>query len=232
MRIVFVRHGHPNYVDDCLTELGKLHAQEAAKRLKEEGIERIFSSTCGRAYETAECTAKLLGLSVEKCEFMREINWGIYQDNQKVANDDPWGLSDAMVHRNESLLCADWKETEPFCNNVMIDYVNRIAEETDQWLKMLGYEREGLYYRVTGKKKDTGKTVAAFGHGGASAAIFSHLFNLPYPFVCTTMGPDYTGITVVYLPEDEGTLVTPRFEILNDARHIRDLKPEKNIYDC
>lgn len=60
MRIVFVRHGHPNYKDDCLTELGHLHAKAAADRPKNEGIQKIYSSTCGRAFQTAEYTAKVL----------------------------------------------------------------------------------------------------------------------------------------------------------------------------
>jgi glycosyltransferase involved in cell wall biosynthesis len=38
MRIVFVRHGHPNYADDCLTELGHEHAEAASLRLLNEGI--------------------------------------------------------------------------------------------------------------------------------------------------------------------------------------------------
>ena len=41
MRIVFVRHGEPNYELDCLTENGKIHAAKAAERLKEEGIEEM-----------------------------------------------------------------------------------------------------------------------------------------------------------------------------------------------
>ena len=41
MRIVFVRHGHPNYKDDCLTELGHLHAEAAAKRLADESFDAI-----------------------------------------------------------------------------------------------------------------------------------------------------------------------------------------------
>ena len=53
MRIIFVRHGHPNYEKDCLTELGHLHAQAAAKRLEEETIAEVHSSSCGRAAETA-----------------------------------------------------------------------------------------------------------------------------------------------------------------------------------
>lgn len=73
MRIIFVRHGYPNYVNDCLTELGHKHAAAAAERLKDEGIEQIFSSTCGRAYETAEYIAKKYNLPIVKCDFMREI---------------------------------------------------------------------------------------------------------------------------------------------------------------
>ena len=76
MRIIFVRHGHPNYVDDCLTPLGHRHAEAAALRLKDEGVSEIYSSTCGRAMETAQHTADLLGLSVEGMDAFREINWG------------------------------------------------------------------------------------------------------------------------------------------------------------
>ena len=44
MRIIFVRHGEPDYKHDCLTELGHLQAEDAAKRLREEGIEEILTS--------------------------------------------------------------------------------------------------------------------------------------------------------------------------------------------
>ena len=53
MRIVFVRHGEPDYARDCLTENGKIQAALAAERLREEGIEEIYSSPLGRAAETA-----------------------------------------------------------------------------------------------------------------------------------------------------------------------------------
>ena len=73
MKIYFVRHGHPDYKKDCLTELGHLQAEAAAKRLENSGIVSVFSSTKGRAFETAEHTAKKLGLEVIPCDFMREI---------------------------------------------------------------------------------------------------------------------------------------------------------------
>lgn len=258
MRIIFVRHGHPNYELDCLTELGHLHAAAAAERLADEGIEEIYSSTCGRAYETAGYTARKLGLDIVKCDFMREISWGSVNEEPLAFHGHPWDTVDHMVANNESILDANWWEKEPFVHNKLVADVEMIAKATDDWLEGLGYKREGKYYRVCGSAgidghadgalhvddaqnadgaldsggnlHSTRRTVAAFGHGGASAAILSHIFNLPFPFVCSVMGPDYTGITVVTLPDDKDCLVSPRFEIMNDSRHIAGLKVE-NVYN-
>ena len=45
MKIILVRHGHPDYVNDCLTPLGHEQAAKAALRLKNEGIEKILRRT-------------------------------------------------------------------------------------------------------------------------------------------------------------------------------------------
>jgi len=227
MRIIFVRHGHPNYVDDCLTPLGHKHAEAAALRLKDEGVAEIYSSTCGRAFETAQHLADTLDLTVVPCDFMREISWGSVDGEPIDFNGHPWDTADRMVAEGASLLEPDWASKPPFDRNILVQCAETIAAATDAWLHTLGYDREGLYYRCNG---GSDKTIAVFYHGGASAAMLSHLFNLAFPFVCTTMGPDYTGITVVSLPCQSGSLVTPRFELMNDARHIQGLRIA-NIYD-
>lgn len=212
MRIVFVRHGHPDYVNDCLTELGRQQAEAAAQRLSGEGISRVFSSTNGRALETAGFTARVLGLRVERCEFMREISWG------KAPS--PWDLADSRVAAGVPLMDAAWRTSSDYgANALLLESVEAKAAAVDQWLQRLGYTREGAYYRVA-EEAQPGRTVAAFGHGGESAAIISHMLNLPFPFVCAVCGPDFTGVTIIGMPDRPGELVTPRFEIMNDARHI------------
>ena len=64
MLLYFVRHGHPDYANDCLTELGRKQATAVAERLKNCGIEQIYSSSNGRALQTAMYTAKALDLQV------------------------------------------------------------------------------------------------------------------------------------------------------------------------
>ena len=52
MRIIFVRHGHPDYKNDCLTPLGHEQAKAAAARLQNEKVDAVYSSVKGRAMET------------------------------------------------------------------------------------------------------------------------------------------------------------------------------------
>ena len=226
MRIIFVRHGHPDYVHDCLTPLGHQHAAAAALRLQDEGVTAIYSSTCGRALETAGHLAEKLGLTVNRCDFMREISWGAAEGSVIPEGGHPWSLADRMIAGNEPLNDPDWAEHPYFRSNKLLSHVEHISRELDAWLAALGYTREGLYYRAG---EGTDKTIAVFGHGGASAAILTHLFNLPFPYVCATMGPDFTGITIAALGNEPGRLTAPRFEIMNDARHIRDIRIE-NVY--
>lgn len=225
MRIVFVRHGHPNYKDDCLTELGHLHAEAAAKRLADEPFGAIYSSTCGRARETAEHIAAPHGLDVTSYDFMREIHWGS-KSKDIFMDGNPWNLVDYMVKEGQTLMSPTWRGEFPFAeDDVYLSSYDTVSAGIDGWLEELGFTREGEYYRVGTVKHET---VAMVSHGGASQVALAHMFNLPVPFVCRAICPNFTAITVVTLNGAEGELISPRFEIMNDARHIRDL--EANTY--
>ena len=218
MRIIFVRHGHPNYRKDCLTDLGQLHAAAAAERLKGEGICEIHSSSCGRAAETAQYTADKLNLSVKQHDFMREIGWGSLDGSELYANGHPWHTVDDMVARGMDLTRTDWRETEPFRRNQAVGFVNKVAEGIDQWLKELGYEREGNLYRVTGS--NTNRTIAMFSHAGSSSAAMSHMLSLPFPYFCKVMEMSFTSITILSLSDVQGELTIPKVELSGDSRHI------------
>ncbi len=218
MRIIFVRHGHPDYVNDCLTTLGKEHGAAVAERLKDEPIEKIFSSSCGRAMETAEYIDSKFGIGVEPLAFMREIKWGPVDEEELYEDGHLWLTSDYLVEQGKSLMNPNWRLDKLYRKNKVIEAEEKIGQAFDEWLATLGYTREGAYYR-TGEVKH--RTVALVSHGGASSAVLAHLFNLPLPFVCSAICPDYTAVTIVNFEEKEGTLIAPRFELVNDAGHIR-----------
>ena len=227
MRIIFVRHGHPDYKNDCLTELGHTQAEAAAKRLKNEKIDAFFSSSCGRAAQTAEHIAMGHDMEVELLDFMREISWRPKEGEEMYENGHPWRNVEKMVAEHKTLMSPSWGNEEPFCKSTGPINSERVSEEFDKWIAGLGYTREGDYYRV-GKPKY--ETVLLASHGGSSSAVLGHIFNLPMPFVYYTICPKFTAITIVTLSDTEGELVSPRFEIMNDAEHIKGLGQENNVY--
>ncbi|QUA52342.1 histidine phosphatase family protein [Aristaeella lactis] len=219
MRIVFVRHGEPDYTHDCLTEQGKLQALAAAERLREEGIEEIFSSPLGRAAETAAATAELLKLPVKTLDYMRELHWGSTDGTPLPSDGHPWDLADLLAGDGWDLTNPGWREHPYFRNNRVTENVDMVAQRTDEWLLSLGYERNGAFYRCV-RPDDRQKTVALFSHGGSSAAAMGHILNLPFPYACGLFHLEFTGITIIRLDRNPGQQRLPCLELANDGRHI------------
>ncbi len=221
MRLLLVRHGEPNYELDCLTPWGHKQADVAAYRLMEEGIDEIFSSPQGRAYETAEHFSKVAGIEkITKLDFIREIRYG-HEDALYDESLNPWMGVKKMISDGENMNVPDWREKELFTDNTATVDVDKIAVETDKWLKTLGYEREGLFYRrVSDEYAD--KTVVIFCHGGASTAFLSRVLNLPFPYLCAFLFHiDHTAITRLYFESRNDSLFMPIVELASDASHLK-----------
>ena len=219
MRIIFVRHGEPDYAHDCLTEMGRLQAVDAAERLRNEGIEEIFSSPQGRAAETAAATADLLKRPVQTLDYMRELHWGSIDGTPLPSDGHPWDLADLMAEEGWDLTNPGWREHPYFRNNQVTANADLVAEKTDEWLRTLGYEREGAFYRCV-RPDNRQKTVALFSHGGSSAAAIGHILNLPFPYACGLFHLEFTGITIIRLDRNPGQQRLPCLELANDGRHI------------
>ena len=223
MKIIFVRHGHPDYARDCLTEKGHLQAEAAAERLKDEKVNKIFSSTCGRAYETACHIAAHHNMDITQLDFMREIDWGTPNTDDFV---HPWDCADKWIADGKNIMNCDWRSTPEYKDTTFLKNYDKVINGFDDWINALGLFREGDYYRVT---KENDDTIMLVSHGGSSSAVLSHILNIPFPFVCQTIRPYFTAITVVSFKNKMGELVAPKFELVNDARHIEKITPE-NMY--
>ncbi len=219
MRILFVRHGDPDYRANCLTELGHQQAKAASLRLESENICEIYSSPYGRARETAMYTAERIEKDIMILDCMKEVSWGSSDGNELYENGHPWKTAEYAVSLGYSLMDERWTKKAHFSNNILFLYVEQIAYEADKWLETLGYRREGDYYRVIGD--DTDKTIALFSHGGSSSAFLSRLLNLPFFYLCKTLCPAFTAITSISLSNEKGTLTAPKIEYANDAKHIK-----------
>lgn len=221
MRIVFVRHGEPDYARDCLTELGRVQAEKAAQRLLGEGIGEIYASPLGRARETAQAAAEVLGLPVKTLDFMEEVRWGSADGEELYAGGHPWAIADEMARQGMELNRPDWRDAPWFRTNRVVECVDRVERGIDEWLAGFGYLREGSHYRHA-EEETQHKTVALFSHGGSSCAAMGHILGLPFPYAIALLHLDFTGITVVRLDSRAGIGAIPQLKCSNDTAHLRD----------
>ena len=205
MRLYIIRHGDPNYVDDCLTEPGRIEAAALADYLVWLGIDRLYSSPLGRARETAEASARSLGLPVEALEWTRELKGPRLKGSRFPA----WDIGGAEVRGGGYL--ADLNRWELLDEHVDGEQLRETAagvgRDSDQFLAGLGYERSGLLYRVTQPNQ---LKVAVFCHGGFGLTWLAHLLAIPLPLMYAAFFMQTTSITTVLFEERVAGIAYPR----------------------
>ncbi|MCR5001211.1 MAG: histidine phosphatase family protein [Lachnospiraceae bacterium] len=224
MRLILVRHGEPDYKNDRLTEKGIIQAELTAQYLKRENIKTVYSSPMGRAYHTAEYTARAAGVDLEVLDFMHEIDWGDISPCSKEDKLDhdghPWALGFKLLTEEPGYVGSnDWEDHHFFKDNKCMEYYYRISDLFDAFISGHGYTRKDGLYFCTDECRDT---IALFAHGGSGAIMLSHLLNLPFPFVLTTMPFGLCSISVIELWPEKDKLAVPILELFNYRGHLND----------
>ncbi|MBQ1970571.1 MAG: histidine phosphatase family protein, partial [Paludibacteraceae bacterium] len=77
MRIIFIRHGDPDYENDTLTEKGWREAALLAKRVSGWDVTEFYCSPLGRAQDTASCSLKATGRTAITLPWMQEFAYQV-----------------------------------------------------------------------------------------------------------------------------------------------------------
>ena len=222
MLFFYIRHGDPIYSPDSLTPLGKRQAEAVAKRLSLYGIDKIYSSTSNRAYETAVPTAEILKKDIEQLDFCNEAHaWNDLTVTTEKGR--RWVFQDAesrkLLVSPEVLSLRDkWYTSPDFKENNFEKGLERIAKESDAFFEKLGYEHiKGTgTYKVL---KDNNQRVALFAHQGFGLAFLSQILDIPYPVFSMHFDTTHSGMTVIEFKNEDGISV-PRILTLSNDSHI------------
>lgn len=221
MILYLVRHGEPDYTTDTLTETGKRQAVLCAQRLAAGGIDEIHSSPMGRAMETAQPLAGLLGLPVIPEEWARELQ-------QEGRTGYPDGVSKTIsslpvehLHRPEYRTM----DSETALRSVpgldapaLGERYRALTAGLDGMLSGLGYARtEDGFYR---QEKPNDRHIALFCHCAMMRILLSHLLHLPYQLLASTMQSHFTGITILYFAEEGKNAPSPALVSYGDVGHL------------
>ena len=203
VRLYLIRHGETEWNKSVrfqgqqeipLNETGRMQADLIGKRLAGEGIEAIYSSDLGRAWETAKIIAQNLNIhpgDLKKEASFREVNFGAW----------------------EGLTFSQRKEKDPaYLKKWMNDPVRTVCPGGESYLEHFQRVEKGLKDLL---QKEAGKKVALVTHGGPIRAIVQSALGLP-PLSFWNLRVDNASVSIIEFHEDKAILC-----LYNDTCHLK-----------
>ncbi len=217
MKLIFIRHGDPNYKDDTLTERGWKEAEALSERVKNWEVDRFFVSPLGRAKDTASISLRKMGRTAETMDWLREFFVKVI-DQETGKERIPWDLMPSYW-TNEPMLYdkEHWHEHEFMKTGKVSEEYKRVCDGIDEILAEYGYIRKNGIYTT---KEGNEKTVVFFCHLGVQFVILSHLFGISAPAIWQNFFVAPTSVTVVATEERQKGEVAFRCKKLGDTSHL------------
>ena len=215
MKILIVRHGDPNYENDCLTEVGKREVELLSERMKGIKADYCYCSPLGRAKETAAPCLEKMGMEAEELPWLREFAPKVQRtDKLGVAWD--WIPSDWMT-MPYAFDFDKWTEYPALQDAHVREERDWVYSEFDKLLRKHGYQKEGKWFRAVHPNNNT---IVLFCHYGLEAVLLSYLLNLP-PFVMWhAMMAAPTSVTTVVTEERREGIAQFRMLSFGDCSHL------------
>lgn len=187
-RLIFVRHGEAEgnlkkkfhgWTDSELTPKGNQQAEAAAKRLKDEPIDVIYSSPLKRAYQTAQYIAEEKGLTEIRVEDrLKEINAGLWEDEKFDELPQKWPEEYDVWENKPHLHCMPMGES-------IKEAFDRVLAEVLQIVE-----------------KNRGENICIVTHGTVLRSLVCYFKGKPFEELVEVSWYDNTAITIVEVIDD------------------------------
>lgn len=224
MRIIFIRHGDPDYQNDALTEKGIREAKLLSERTATwENITEIYCSPLGRAQETASYSLKRMKRDAITYPWLKEFFYPV-DDPTTGRHGVPWDFMpeywteiDSMYDRN------DWKKTELYRSNPeLVPAYEEVCTGIDGILERYGYQRYHNYYTTehTQTPDRNEETIVFFCHLGVTCVMMSHLLGISPAVLFHGFYLAPTSVTVLAAEERIPGKAIFRAQAVGDTRHL------------
>jgi len=218
MRILFIRHGDPDYELDSLTPKGFTEVKLLADKLQNEKIDYYYVSPLGRAKDTARFTLdKKEATAVEK-DWLREFHAPIWRpdvsDRRMIAWDSlpqDWCNYEDFYHYDR------WISHPAMQEGKVYEEYSRVTKAFDELLEEHGYVREGHLYKA---EKANNDTIALFCHFGVTCVLLSHLLSVSPVILLHGLCAPPSSVTTVVTEERREGIATFRMNGYGDVSHL------------
>ncbi len=243
MRLIFIRHGDPNYTKDGLTEKGRREAELLAGFLAGEkspyAFDDIYQSPLGRAQMTAACSLTRLGRDAVTLGWLQEfpalvdpnLSAGAAAAYAGELKTDPetglyrkrilWDILPSYYGSHPELFDKDaWRTSELVSCSDMVEKYDEVAEAFDRLLAGYGYEKDRNACGIYRVRESNDRQIAFFCHYGITSVLLSRLWDIspfiPLQFMVTAP----TSVTEVVTEEREKGIAIFRAMKIGDVSHL------------
>lgn len=219
MKLIFIRHGDPDYRYDSLTEKGRREVELLNTRVKNLQIDRCYVSPLGRAKATAEAGLRGTGIVPVEKEWLREFSPRIRRpDGHDELSAVCWDwLPKDFTERIDLFDREKWASDPIMAEADVGGEYDRVCAEFDRLLEENGYVRDGMLYRAVRPNNDT---LVFFCHFGVSMVLLSHLINVSPMVLWQGISAAPTSVTSVITEERREGTVYFRANMIGDISHL------------
>ena len=217
MKILIIRHADPDYSIDSLTKKGWREAEFLSEKLVKMDISAFYTSTLGRAKDTASCTLKKLGREPDDVfEWLKEFPPVIMRPDcgRAIAWDwlpAHWTIEDRFYDKNQ------WGDVDVMREGKVREEYDRVVKEFDLLIAKHGYVREGNYYKA---EKPNDKTIAIFCHFGSGCVLLSHLLGVSPMVLWHGFCAAPSSVTTLTTEERREGIASFRMNSYGDVSHL------------
>ena len=152
MKLLFIRHGDPDYEKDSLTEKGWHEAELLGQRMANTPVTAFYVYPLGRAKDTASKTLQKVGRDATELAWLREFHAPIpdfHTGEPRIAWDQlpaDWTAEPKYYDKTR------WSETLPMLQGHVIDEAKRVWNGLDEILTQHGYEPFTVQFSQTKRR--------------------------------------------------------------------------------
>ena len=227
MRIIFIRHGDPDYTNDSLTDKGVREAKLLSDRIVKWPTEQFdfYCSPLGRAQKTASYSLERIGRQAVTYDWMKEFTY-IIEDPTTGRIGVPWDFMPEYWTEIPQMYDKEaWKKTDVYSSNPeLLPAYENVCESLDRLLEKYGCKRHHNYYINTNESKQDKKqkhdTIVIFCHLGITCVMLSHLLGISPVLLLHGLYLAPTSVTVLSTEERMNNIAYFRAQTIGDAAHL------------
>ncbi len=224
MKLIFIRHGDPDYENNTLTEQGFKEIASLADYYKELNFKKAYCSSLNRAKLTAKAFLKPHNKKAIICNWLDEFAFKVKVPYSKetVLNMD--FLPSFFTTQDDFYNNDCYLDNEVMRSANIKEHYYEVVNKFDELLVKYGYIREGKFYKVKKANKDT---LIFICHFGIMSVLMSHLMGIPFVLLTQSFICPPSGVTTLVTEEREKGIAQFRCLEYGNIDHLKkaNIKP-------